>query len=128
MKWIRGGVAAVLGYVISQGLNAAFVYYWYVYSSSTGTALLALLTVVFFAAVGIATGYVVSRIAAPHGRWAGLVTGAFVAAVTVGNIVADVAVEPLWHKLIVLLLMAPAIAVASWRAEDNRGEPGAGSA
>ncbi|MGI9627837.1 MAG: hypothetical protein ACR2QM_13455 [Longimicrobiales bacterium] len=115
MAWLRGVSAVVIGYVVSQALNAAFVYYWYFGDRSLGAPALVLVTLVFFAVVAVATGYLVGRVAAPHGRWAGSIAGALIAAVTVGNILADVAAEPLWHKLVVLLLMAPALAVTAGR-------------
>lgn len=115
MKQLRGVAAVLVGYVLSQGVNGLFVYYWYFGERSVPLAVLAVITVTLFLAVGIATGYLAAWMGGEYGLKAAWVLAVLIAAVTVGNIVADVAAEPLWHKLIVLLLMAPAVVVSARR-------------
>jgi len=116
MKWMRVVLAVVVGYALSQGLNAAFVYFWYFGDRAIGTPLLAVITVVSFAIVGVGAGYATGRIAGAAGKLAGGIAAALIVAVTVGNIIADVAAEPMWHKLLVIFLMAPLVAVVAGRA------------
>ena len=123
MTWVRGVIAVVLGYVISQGLNGAYVYFWYFGDRSIHTALLFIITAVFMAVVGAVSGHVAGRLARPYGNISGWVAAALIAAVTVGNIIADVAAEPLWHKLIVLLVMAPLVGIAASRAGPLEATP-----
>lgn len=116
MRWVRGTVAVLLAYVISQGLNGAFVYFWYFGDRTLETPLMFAVTAGFFGVVGAGSGYVAGRIAAPNGRLAGWLAAGFIVVVTVGNIVADVAAEPLWHKILVILVMAPLVGILASRA------------
>lgn len=125
MKWVRGVGAILLAYVVSQGLNAGWVYFWYFSGRSLGTVFLFGATLFFLATAGIVSGYAAGKLSSPHGKSVGLVAAVLIAAVTVGNMVADVAAEPLWHKLIVLVVMAPLLAVAAART-GSTGETAVG--
>ena len=123
MKAVRGVAAVVFGYALSQGINGLFVYFWYFGERSLGVVPLSVLTFFTFLAVGLGTGHITARLGGTHGLHATRGVAALIALVTVVNIVADVAAEPLWHKLIVLLVMAPAVAWAGVRA--TKGEEAA---
>ena len=116
MEVLRGVGAVVLGYVLCQGTNGLVVYSWYVGDRSAPEVLGPPLTFLLFAAVGLATGWICARIAGRYAKICAWILGGLVALVTVGNMVADVAAEPFWHKLIVLLVMAPAIVFAAHKA------------
>jgi len=115
MRWVRVVLAAVLGFVLSQGLNGFFVYFWYFGNRSVGLPLLVVLTVTFFAVAGCFAGYATGRIAGGGAKLAGIIAAGLIVAVTIGNIVLDVAAEPLGHKLVVIFLMAPVVAVMAAR-------------
>ena len=115
----RAGAAVILGYLVSQGLNAASVYLWYVAERSAPLVLELAGTGLLFLAVGLATGRLVASVAATRRRGAARVLGGLVVLVTIGNILADVAVEPLSHKLIVLLVMVPAILLGEHHAPGD---------
>ncbi len=57
MKQVRGVAAVLVGYVLSQGVNGLFVYYWFIGGRSAPLAVLAVITLALFLAVGLATGY-----------------------------------------------------------------------
>ena len=115
MKWLRGVLAVAVGYIVSQGLNGVFVYFWYFGERSLGTPVLAVLTAAFLGVVALVAGYLTGRVAAPNGKMAGLATAGLIVAVTIGNIVVDVAAEPMWHKILVIVVMAPIVAAAAAR-------------
>jgi hypothetical protein len=115
VKAVRGVAAVIFGYALSQGINGLFVYFWYFGERSLGVAPLSTLTFFTFLAVGLGTGYLTARLGGTHGLSATRGVAALIVLVTVVNIVADVAAEPLWHKLIVLLVMAPAVVWAGVR-------------
>ncbi|NNF14772.1 MAG: hypothetical protein HKN72_16205 [Gemmatimonadetes bacterium] len=121
MDVLRGIGAVVLGYVLSQGINGLFVYFWHIGDRTAPPGVLPGLTFLFFLAVGLASGWVCVRVGGRFAMRAAWVLAGLVGLVTVGNIVADVAAEPLWHKLIVLLVMAPAIVVAARKTSPAPG-------
>lgn len=125
MQILRAVLATVLGYVVSQGVNGIFVYFWYVGDRPAPLAVLAPLTLVVFFCTGFATGHLTMRLGGPHALNATRAVAALIALVTVGNIVLDVAAEPLWHKLVVLLVMAPTVL---WVAQKRGGTPSGGNA
>lgn len=129
MRWLRAGGAVLLGYVISQGVNGVLVYFWYVRGSAPGLGLRVGVTAAVFAATGWAAGAMTSWAGGVYGGRASLAAGGLVGLVTVANIVIDVAAEPLWHKLVVLFLMAPLIALAGTRTKTapESGRDGGGS-
>lgn len=121
MDVLRGIGAVVLGYLLSQGINGLFVYFWHIGDRTAPAGVLPALTFLLFLAVGLATGWVCARVAGRFAMRAAWALASLVGLVTVGNIVADVAAEPLWHKLIVLLVMTPAIVVAARKASRAQG-------
>ena len=116
MKWMRVVLAVVLGFVLSQGLNGYFVYFWYFGQRAVALPVLVVLTVTFFAIVGCFAGYATGRIAGASAKLGGVLAAGLVVAVTIGNIILDVAAEPLWHKLLVIFVMAPVVAVMAAQA------------
>lgn len=114
MKWIRGVIAVVVGYVVAQGLNSLLVYYWYIGDGAPGGWLGPVLTVVLFVLFGLAAGHLAGIIAREQHAAVGIMLATLIVVVTVGNIVADVAAEPLWHKVLAIAVLAPAALVGAW--------------
>lgn len=116
MDVLRGVGAVILGYILCQGVNGFFVYFWYVSDGSAPPDMLPVITTLLFLVVGLGTGWICARLAGRFGMRAAWTLAALVGLVTIGNIIADVAAEPLWHKLIVLSVMVPGIVVAAHKA------------
>lgn len=109
MKWIRAVGAVLLGYVVSQGVNGVLVYYFYVADNVSADVLVVPVTVIAFVLAGLLAGELTARAAGAESLLAVRALTGLIVLVTVGNIVMDVATEPLWHKLVVLAVMAPAV-------------------
>lgn len=102
MGRIIGGVVA--GYLVWAGSLMALVLTLFERSSSRPNPGLALAGL---AAIGLATGAVVSLVAGHAARRSGVITAAVVSALTIANILIDRSLEPLWFKVAVVAIVGP---------------------
>lgn len=121
IRALRAVGAIVLGYVgFAGGLSALVLAVWDAGRvQPTGIGLLPI--VLALVALGLVVGVVTGAMGGELGRVAAYIVGALVLAVTIINILLDVAIEPLWFKLCVIGLVIPAIVVAGRRAAGRRG-------
>lgn len=104
----RALAAIVLGYVVAQALNSAVVYALY-FGAAPPLNLRVAVTVAMCVAGGVLGGLAVRLVAREAAAWAGSRAAMAIALVTLANLAMNKAAEPVWHRVLVLTIMAPLV-------------------
>ena len=102
-------VAIVIGYVILAGMNMAFVIYWFINGNGSSNVLATGIAAVLFTSVcALFGGYITALIARRTEVRHTVILAVIMGTVIIFSLIANVAVEPQWYKVIYLLTMVPA--------------------
>lgn len=113
MEIFRSIAAIILGYIILSFSNMAFVIAFFIQKWFETGILIAVLTVLYTALTSAIGGYLLAMIAGRKQQLHGIIVACMVGAVIVFSMIIDVAVEPLWYKIIYLIVMVPATIVGT---------------
>ncbi|NJM53945.1 MAG: hypothetical protein HC846_11490 [Blastocatellia bacterium] len=108
--------------LFSQGLHSLFVYYFYIGKGAETMSFLPVITVAFFFDCRGCYRFLVTKIARGLGKVSTFIVTGLIVLVTIANIILNIAAEPLWHKLTVIFVLAPAVILGNWLIKMKEGE------
>ncbi|GJL95397.1 MAG: hypothetical protein DHS20C05_18020 [Hyphococcus sp.] len=116
MNIVRSIAAVIVGYLIFAFADMALVLGLFDQGLVTSPLIQKLAGLIGLLMIGFIVGFTVAKISGAYKRASIVIVVILIGAMTVLNIVLDQAIEPLWFKVLVLIVCAPA---AVWSMRQN---------